>query len=390
MSTVKILSVDDEAPIELLMRQYFRRKIRSGEYEFYFARNGVEALSVLGSTPGIEIILCDINMPEMDGLTLLSEVTRMGNPAMRVIMVSAYGDMRNIRLAMNGGAFDFATKPIDMDDLALTIEKAIGQIAYVHESQEEHSQLVSLKKDLTLASEIQQYFLPREFPPFPEDGDRFDIHASMVAARNVGGDFYDFFRIDDGHIALVIADVCGKGIPAALFMAVSRMVIRTKGGQGIGAAECMTESNRLLVAYSADCMFVTVFYAVYDTRTGTVNYCNAGHNVPLLLHADGSTEALPRKKNPMVGVFDGQEYQEDSIRLEHGDALVMYTDGVSEAMNTAGEEFGTGRLDDVLRQAAGKGSREVIETVKAGIADFTKGAEQSDDITMLVIRRGER
>ena len=145
---VKILSVDDEAPIELMMRHHFRRKIRSGEYEFFFAHNGLEALAVLANTPDIEIILCDINMPEMDGLTLLAKVNEMHNPAMRVIMVSAYGDMENIRQAMNDGAFDFVTKPIDMDDLALTIEKAIEQIRYVHESQKEHTQLESLKEDL--------------------------------------------------------------------------------------------------------------------------------------------------------------------------------------------------------------------------------------------------
>ena len=126
MAAIKILSVDDEAPIELLMKQYFRRKIKAGEYEFFFARNGVEALAVLNSNPDIEIILCDINMPEMDGLTLLAKVNEMKNPALRVIMVSAYGDMRNIRQAMNNGAFDFATKPIDMEDLARTIEKAIA------------------------------------------------------------------------------------------------------------------------------------------------------------------------------------------------------------------------------------------------------------------------
>ena len=387
MATIKILSVDDEAPIESLMRQHFRRKIRNGEYEFYFARNGLEALAILGNHPDIEIILCDINMPEMDGLKLLAHVNKMQNPAMRVIMVSAYGDMRNIRLAMNNGAFDFATKPIDMDDLGRTIEKAIEQINYVHESQKEHTQLELLKKDLTLASEIQQYFLPREFPPFPEDSDKLDIYASMEAAKNVGGDFYDFFRIDDDHIALVIADVCGKGIPAALFMAVSRMIIRTKGAQSLSAAECMTESNHLLVAYSVDCMFVTVFYAVYNTKTGLVNYCNAGHNLPYLLHANGTTEVLPRKKNPMVGAFAGVEYKEDNIQLEHGDTLVMYTDGVSEAMNTAGEELGIERLADILGQATDKSSQQVIETIKAGIADFTNGAEQSDDITMLVLKR---
>ena len=229
MATIKILSVDDEAPLELLMKQYFRRKIRSGEYEFFFAHNGLEALAILYNNPDIEIILSDINMPEMDGLTLLAKVNEMRNPALRVIMVSAYGDMKNIRQAMNNGAFDFATKPIDMEDLSRTIEKAIEQINFVHESQKAYSQLESLKKDLTTAREIQQYILPQVFPPFPEDSDKLDIYASMEAAKDIGGDFYDFFRIDDDRIALVIADVCGKGIPAALFMAVSRTMIRSKG-----------------------------------------------------------------------------------------------------------------------------------------------------------------
>ena len=387
MAAVKILSVDDEAPLELLMKQYFRRKIRNGEYEFYFAHNGLEALAILYNTPDIEIILSDINMPEMDGLTLLAKVNEMRNPALRVIMVSAYGDMKNIRQAMNNGAFDFATKPIDMDDLSLTIEKAIEQIRFVHESQKEHTQLESLKKDLTTARDIQQYILPQVFPPFPEDSDKVDIYASMEAAKDIGGDFYDFFRIDDDRIALVIADVCGKGIPAALFMAVSRTIIRSKGLQGVSPAECITDSNHLLAAYSVDCMFVTVFYAVYNLKTGQVSYCNAGHNPPCLLRANGTLEELPRPKNTIVGAFDDIDYQEDTLQLEPGDTLFMYTDGVTEAMNAANEEFGDQRLNDLLGTLAGESCQQMVEGVKAGINDFVRDAEQSDDITMLVLKR---
>ena len=387
MAAIKILSVDDEAPLELLMRQYFRRKIRNGVYEFYFAHNGLEALAILYNNPDIEIILSDINMPEMDGLTLLAKVNEMRNPALRVIMVSAYGDMKNIRQAMNNGAFDFATKPIDMDDLNLTIEKAIEQIKFVHESQKEHTQLESLKKDLTTAKDIQQYILPSVFPPFPEDSDKMDIFASMEAAKDIGGDFYDFFRIDDDRIALVIADVCGKGIPAALFMAVSRTMIRSKGMQCDSASDCLRESNRLLAGYSVDCMFVTVFYAIYNTKTGVVTYCNAGHNSPHLLRADGTIEELPRATNMIVGAFEGIDYKEDTLQLEHGDTLVMFTDGVTEAMNNAYKEFGTGRLDDVLRGLSDKSSQQIVEAVKAGVKEFADGAEQSDDITMLVLKR---
>ena len=385
---VKILSVDDEAPIELMMRHHFRRKIRSGEYEFFFAHNGLEALAVLANTPDIEIILCDINMPEMDGLTLLAKVNEMHNPAMRVIMVSAYGDMENIRQAMNDGAFDFVTKPIDMDDLDLTIEKAIEQIRYVHESQKEHTQLESLKEDLVSAKEIQQSFLPRTFPPFPEDSDKLDIYASMDAAKDVGGDFYDFFRIDDDRIALVIADVCGKGIPAALFMAVSRTIIHSKGMQGVSAAECMTESNLLLANSSVKYMFVTVFYAILNTKSGLVTYSNAGHNPPHILRADGTIEQLPMDGRFMVGVFPEEEYADTTLQLEHGDVLVMYTDGVTEATDSDGMMFGSERLDSILRsQESGVRSQEIVEAVKAGVADFVKDAEQSDDITMLVVKR---
>ena len=387
MAAIKILSVDDEAPIELLMKQYFRRKIKAGEYEFLFARNGAEALIVLSNNPDIEIILCDINMPEMDGLTLLSKVNEMRNPALRVIMVSAYGDMKNIRQAMNNGAFDFATKPIDMEDLSRTIEKAIDQIHYVHESQKEHTQLVSLKVDLTSASEIQQYFLPRVFPPFPEDSDKVDIFASMEAAKDVGGDFYDFFRIDEDRIALVIGDVCGKGIPAALFMVLSQTIIRSKASQYTSAAECMTEANHLLASYSVESMFVTVFYVIYNTKTGQVTYCNAGHNPPHILRADGTVERLPKTKNVIVGVYDGVKYKEDTLQLEHGDTLVMFTDGVTEARNQAREEFGTERLNYMLSGLANTNCRQMVETVKAGLATFVDGAEQHDDITMLVIKR---
>ena len=161
---IKILSVDDELDLEILLTQYFRRKIRKGEYEFTFAHNGLEALRLVLEKKDFDIILSDINMPEMDGLTLLTKINEMRNPALKCIMVSAYGDMGNIRSAMNNGAFDFATKPIDLDDLSRTIEKAIEEIDFVRKSQQEHNQLESIKSDLAVAGEIQQAILPRRFP----------------------------------------------------------------------------------------------------------------------------------------------------------------------------------------------------------------------------------
>jgi sigma-B regulation protein RsbU (phosphoserine phosphatase) len=384
---VKILSVDDEMDLELLLTQYFRRQIRKGEYEFTFAHNGLEALTMLLKNKDYDIILSDINMPEMDGLTLLTKINEMRNPALKCIMVSAYGDMGNIRQAMNNGAFDFATKPIDLDDLSLTIEKAIQQIKYIREMQEEHTQLESIKGDLAIAREIQLAILPRIFPPFPENEDLLDIAAQMTAAKDVGGDFYDFFRIDDDRIGFVIADVSGKGIPAAIFMAVSRTLVRATGIRGGNTAECMTYANELLTKESVDCMFVTVFYGIYNIQTGEITYCNAGHNPPYLLKNNGSVETLPLSKDPMVGAVEGITYHEEKVQLEKGDALFMFTDGVTEALNTNLEEFGEQRLFQTLQQADGKSCQEVIDTVTGKVKAFVEEAEQSDDITMLVLKR---
>ena len=383
---IKILSVDDEMDLELLLTQYFRRKIRKGEYEFVFAHNGLEALTMMVKHPDIEIILSDINMPEMDGLTLLAKINEMRNPALRVIMVSAYGDMGNIRQAMNNGAFDFATKPIDLDDLSVTIEKAIAQINYVHEMQKEHTQLESLKGDLAVAGEIQQAILPRIFPPFPDKADKLDIAASMTPAKDVGGDFYDFFRIDNDRIGFLIADVSGKGVPAAIFMAVSRTLIRATGIRGGSPADCIGYSNKLLSDESVDCMFVTVFYGIMNVTTGEVTYCDAGHNPPYIIKGTGEVKALEMSQDPMVGAISGVDYHDCQLQLDKGDALVMFTDGVTEAMNTANEEFGEARLEATLSKTFSK-CQDVVEAIKTDVAGFVDGAEQSDDITVLALKR---
>ena len=384
---IKILSVDDESDLELLLTQYFRRQIRKGEYDFRFAHNGLEALTMLLKEKDYDIILSDINMPEMDGLTLLTKVNEMQNPALKCIMVSAYGDMGNIRQAMNNGAFDFATKPIDLDDLSMTIEKAVEHIHYIKRMQKEHNELEGIKGDLAVAREIQQAILPRIFPPFPENASQMDLAAQMTAAKDVGGDFYDFFRIDDDRIGFVIADVSGKGVPAAIFMAVSHTLIKATGIRDLASNECMETVNNILCNESVGSMFVTVFYGVYDLTTGQVDYTNAGHNPPYILHADGSVEMLKNDCNLVLGAVEDMKYNSQSLQLNPGDALVMYTDGVTEAENKAHDQFGESRLETELAALQGADSKQIVQTVLAKVREFAAGAPQSDDITQLVIRR---
>ena len=385
---VKILSVDDELDLEVLLTQYFRRQIRKGEYEFAFAHNGLEALQKLLETPDFDIILSDINMPEMDGLTLLAKVNELKNPAMKCIMVSAYGDMDNIRSAMNKGAFDFATKPIDLDDLSRTIEKAIEQVRYIRESQQEHNQLESIKNDLAIAGEIQQTILPRSCPPFPELTEVVDIYASMTPAKDVGGDFYDFFQIDDERIGLVIADVSGKGVPASLFMAVSRTLLRATALRGVSSAECLTYANKLLCKESLDSMFVTVFYGIYHYKTGMMDYTNAGHNPPYLLRGGRTVECLPVASNFVVGVFDDIEFESNTLTFGIGDTLLLYTDGVTEAFNDKREQFSESNLQDILASMHESSSaKEVVTSVLQSVKTFSGDYPQSDDITLLSLQR---
>lgn len=384
---IKILSVDDELDLELLLTQYFRRKIRHGEYEFLFAHNGLEALQVLLKHPDIDIILSDINMPEMDGLTLLSKINEMRNPAQKCIMVSAYGDMDNIRHAMNNGAFDFATKPIDLDDLQVTIDKAIEQIQYIRNTQAEHKQLVSIQDDLTVAREIQQSILPHSFHPNISDAENIDIYATMLAAKDVGGDFYDFFPIDETHLGFVIADVSGKGVPAAIYMAVSRTMIKANAKRGMQPQECMAVVNDLLCEENLNSMFVTVLYGIYDIKTGEITYTNAGHDRPYILHKDGSVEEVNSDINLALGVMGGLTFKQNNVMLKDGDALVMFTDGVPEAEDKDHNQFGQERLIETLSTLQGATSREIVEKITANVKDFAGEATQFDDITQLVIKR---
>jgi len=382
---IKIMLVDDEPDMEVLIRQNFRKQIREKKYEFVFAQNGLEALATLLEHPDTSIILSDINMPEMDGLTLLAKLNELKNPELKTVIVSAYGDMDNIRTAMNRGAFDFITKPINFEDLEITINKTIDHIEVLRHANEEHQQLVAIQHDLDIAKEIQHSILPKEFPPFPERKD-FDLYAFMEAAKSIGGDFYDFFLIDDDHIGMVIADVSDKGIPAAIYMAVSRTIIRASAIKGITTSECLNYSNHLLCRESINSMFVTVFYGILNTKTGNFTYSNAGHNPPYIIKKDGTLKALEITGDVVMGIMEDFNYQSRSIQIDPGDGLFLYTDGVTEAMNINWELYDEERLEKILAGMGDETPKGIINAVNASLNEFIGEANQSDDITMLALR----
>lgn len=384
LSDLKIMVVDDEIDLEPLIKQKFRRQIREGHYNFVFAFNGLDALSKLIEYPEIGIILSDINMPEMDGLTLLMKLKEMKNPGLKTVVVSAYGDMDNIRTAMNRGAYDFITKPINFEDLEITINKTMEEILLVRQSLEEHDQLISIQQDLITAREIQQAILPKIFPPFPHRKD-FDLFAAMIAAKEVGGDFYDFFMIDDERLGFVIGDVSGKGVPAAIFMAVSRTLIRATGLKGISPDECMIYSNNLLCNESVSSMFVTVFYGILNTTTGEIIYVNAGHNPPYIISGTGIRK-VEMTGGIILGCIEGFRYQCGKTNIQPGELLFLYTDGVTEAFNKDEEAFGEKRLETYLTSHSTQPINDIVTNLFQETNSFSAGVPQSDDITLLTIR----
>lgn len=377
---IKILIVDDEPDIELLMKQRFRRQLKENEFTLFFAHNGIEALELLSKDSGIRLVISDINMPEMDGLTLLDNIQKE-YPDVIAIIVSAYGDMNNIRTAMNRGAFDFVTKPINFEDLTTTINKTLDHLQQLLVAEKTKNKLESILYELNIASDIQQSILPKEFI----DNAELQLHAKMTPAKEVGGDFYDFFWISQDEIALVIADVSGKGVPAALFMTVSRTLIRAQATAQVSPAKCLEQVNMLLEKSNANNMFVTTFYGILHIKTGMFTYSNAGHNPPILI-SSGQVNFLPSTKGVALGILAVDHFDENTIQLKKNDLLYLYTDGVTEAMSKEEKCFGEQALQAVLQNNQDLSAREAIEKVEEELKGFTAGAEQSDDITMLAVR----
>lgn len=241
-----------------------------------------------------------------------------------------------------------------------------------------------ISTELDVATRIQGDMLPCIFPAFPERPE-FDIYASMNPAKEVGGDFYDFFMIDETHLAIVIADVSGKGIPAALFMVIGKTLIKdhTKPGHDLG--DIFSEVNDLLCESNSEGLFITAFEGILDLVTGEFSFVNAGHEMPFIAKAGNTYEPYKLKPGFVLAGMEHMKYQSGCIQLSPGDKIFQYTDGVTEATNAANELYGMERLADVLAKNSEKKPAELLPAVKADIDAFVGEAPQFDDITMLCV-----
>lgn len=265
----------------------------------------------------------------------------------------------------------------------------IGLFAFIIENLKREKAVESAKHviegELKAAREIQMGILPKIFPPFP-DRPEFDLYAVIEPAKEVGGDFYDFFFIDAERLCFVIGDVSGKGVPASLFMAVAKTLIKARAMNGLSPDRILTTVNDELSSDNPSAMFATVFCATLDIYTGKIVYANGGHNPPYIVASDGHISAIATEPGPIVGALDGVVYRAEESQLKPGDAMVLYTDGVSEAMDRSECFFSTGRIEEALPLISRQPVKEAVGTVMDRLTAFCDGAEQSDDITMMMLK----
>lgn len=256
---------------------------------------------------------------------------------------------------------------------------------YIQELAETTAAKERIESELKIAHDIQMSILPKLFPPFP-DRPEFDIYAMIEPAREVGGDFYDFFFIDNDHLCFVIADVSDKGIPASLLMMVTKTLIKANTTTGSTPDEILMKVNNELCGGNDSSMFVTIFCGILNTQTGEVLYANGGHNPPLIIGSGREATFLEKTAELVVGITYGIAYTKERMVLQPGDSLFLYTDGVTEAMNEKNELFSEGRLITVVTASEGKSVQETIDGVMGEIGRFSLNTPQADDITMMMIR----
>ena len=266
----------------------------------------------------------------------------------------------------------------DVTALAEEIDEYTDEIATITKERER------IETELDLATRIQEGSLPNVFPPFP-DRNEFEIYASMNPAKEVGGDFYDFFFVDEDHLCLIMADISGKGIPAALFMMASKIMMEDNASMGKSPSVIFTDVNKGIVANNHEDMFVTAWLGILELSSGILTAANAGHEFPVLMRAGESFELYKDKHNFVLGGMEGMKYKEYEIKLSPGDKIFLYTDGVPEATNAENELFGTDRMVDALNRAKSGSPEEILSSVDCAVNDFVKEAEQFDDLTMMCL-----
>ena len=351
--------------------------ILTPEYKVKVATNGSMALKIAEKQPP-DIILLDIMMPEMDGYEVCRQLkSNPGTSDIPVIFLTAKDQTDDEAKGFDLGAADYITKPVNPPILHarvkthLSLKQSMDALANTKKRMED---------ELNIGRDIQIGMLPIDFPVSPH----FSLDASMQAAKELGGDFYDFFPMGDNEYVFCVADVSDKGVASALFMSVTKAFIKSRSREVNSTSEVVTWVNNEIAQGNDSCMFITLFIAILDTSTGQVRYTNAGHNPPYVRKANGEVLCITDHHGPMVGAMGGIDYGETTLQLNRGDSMVLFTDGVTEAMNHDKELYGESRLEALLEASQSGAPQELVKDIRDAVRTHAAGADQSDDITILV------
>ena len=381
----KALVIDDDPKtMALLTAPATPPMVADESLTFVFCKSDTEALQALREEADIDIALVSIDSQAITGMGLFKMLEGVRLRIPRIALTDA-DDLSDIRNAMNDGAADFLVKPLSFDDLITTVGRVYADTERRRHAWKTEAQLAALKKELDIAGNIQQAILPNLFPVH----DAIDLFAEVRPARDMSGDFYDFFELSDDALFLVVADVAGKGIPAAFYMAVARTLIRATALAGASPKACLEQVNTALCRHEISGMFVSVFLGHLDLKTWTLSYANGGHLPPLLRRAASDTvEMLTDGGDGVVlGVQEPMVYDQGQCRILDGDSLLIYTDGVTEAFDTSRTQYSVERLIDQLSTNTELSAAEIVEALFSDINTFVQDAPKSDDITAMVIQR---
>lgn len=392
--TSTILLVDDEIDISELVKIQFRRQIRKKEVEFIFAINGVEALDELANNSQIDMVMTDINMPEMDGLTLIGEMREL-YPRVKTVVISAYNDMSNIRAAMNHGAFDFLNKPLQKEDLSITINKTLAAINKERQILEHLEKVqrtnVQIEVELQTAAAVQQALFPKSIPPI----ENLALATHYESASQTGGDWYGFMTQIENFLYVMIGDVTGHGTPAALITAIASGACmltenihsdknsRSFDRRFINPKLLLKNLNFNIHKAGAPNFLMTFFVGCLDLNSGELLFSNAAHVFPIVLQANGEIKSL-LNTNLRLGEQENSEYEEKSIQLKGGDLIFFYTDGVTELQNSENEMWGDSRLKRFLKKHHGKSAETLKTLLLDELKAFQGGQPLADDLTFVI------
>ena len=377
----KILVVDDaKANIKILA------DLLSDQAQVLFATNGPAALQK-ATEEDLDLILLDVMMPEMDGYEVCEKLKADARTAqIPVVFVTGLSDEQDEEKGLRLGAIDYVTKPFKPAIVKARVRNHLQARQHQRDLEQAHAQLrASHEKEMRIAHDIQMAMLPKR-ERGGESFDGFDIAAILEPARSVGGDLYNYFPAGDERLCFAVGDVSDKGVPAALFMVKTNTLLRSVAGEVDDLQTIMARVNQELSRDNEACMFVTLIVGILDLKTGDYVLANGGHNAPVLMKADGSCAYIESDTGPALGFDESAEFPVMRSRLNPGDTLLLYTDGVTEAFDDRDEMYSDERLVEVLAGMRPAGATVTTQELLRSVQDFAGNHGQSDDITIVALR----